>query len=210
MEARFVKTLERHNIDYIRRLMVKVEQQGNSPEGLRYVEFAQEARQAIRNYKDIPRCERYIQAKLLLIVSPETLKEQTLLMGNITNPKLRVLSWEKYFLEKISGGEVSASNPCFWDVPIFTPRLTQHLIEGEYFEAKLLYDAPRHRIEHWLDSVWVNGTFKKEKPFELSLPALRAGKHTIDFKIKHLHKKTPEKDITIFYTHTFHVLPRKK
>lgn len=208
MEARIEKELEKSNQIALRALERKVIKEGNSPEGLTAVKMARKVRQKTKKCTNIATHEQYIQTQLQPLMSAKEWKEKKREMQAIPNPKIRILYWERYFLRKIGADDISSDIICFVGSPLLAVQSADTLREGEHLAIKLFCDSQKR--DYWVESIWVNGILNKDKHGDFTLPKLRAGKQTVDLKIKYLHKYLPEKDTMIFYTHHFHVLPRQQ
>ena len=215
IETNLEKAWQSKSTQAYRNLIRKVGKEGNTPEGLTILKLATEVQQETKKilnqlskkpHSSLLAYQKYMKGKLQAFAKPEELKNQPFFATSITHKKLPILAIENYFLEKIGATDMSFTIKCYFNAPIASMSLVGTYQAGQSYEAKLFCDT--RKMDYEGDSVWVNGVFKKDKPFNISLPTLKAGKHTIHFKIKRLHKHIPEKDTTIFYTHHFTVLPK--
>ena len=213
MEAKFEKVSQRNILESHRGLVSRVGKEGNTPEGLACIKMAEDVRQATtkilyrfskKPYSSLLAHQKYVEAKLQVFT--EEIADNEFFATPIIHKKLYVLEIERYFLKKMGAGDISHDMGYYLSSPMVVMSLVGTYQAGQSYEAKLFCDT--RKMDYEGDSVWVNGVFKKDKPFNISLPTLKAGKHTIHFKIKRLHKHIPEKDTTIFYTHHFTVLPK--
>jgi hypothetical protein len=81
------------------------------------------------------------------------------------------------------------------------------IYENESFEAVLLAIDHRSSICA-VDSLWVDNVYVPQDS-QIKLPNLRAGKQTINIKVKAISTRTAL-DTTFSFLHTFHVLSRQK